>query len=137
MKKHSNKQFDKIVAKAFKDLPLESPSDDFTFKVMESVKKMPVPELSGYKPLISKPIWIALASLVVASIAIGYKLQLGSISWLDNLNIGRENTVNGFEWNIPSLEWSNPLVYATLIMGLLIVIQLRMLKPMIDNNNLA
>ena len=137
MKKHSNKQFDKLTKRALKDLPLERPSDGFTVNVMSRIETMPIPQASTYKPLIPKSVWIIMVAVVAAAIAIAYRFKLGSISWFDNMDVFNRSEEFGLGLELPSLEWSNPLLYATLIFGLLMLVQLKMLKPLFESRNLA
>ncbi|MBT8258578.1 MAG: hypothetical protein KJO49_08910 [Bacteroidia bacterium] len=136
MKKHSNKQLDKLARKALKDLPLETPSSDFTHDVMKQIEQLPLPVVSAYKPLISGPVWMVLGAILVGSIFLAYQFKLGSGGWFSNLDIWKSNAEE-LSLTIPSMEWSNPLLYATLILGLLIFVQIRLLKPLLVNRSLA
>lgn len=59
MEANENKDLEKFVDKMMSDLTLESPSVDFTSKVMAQVAATKASDVTLYKPLIPKSIFIA------------------------------------------------------------------------------
>jgi hypothetical protein len=75
MKENENKNMEQYVHKAIKETPLESPSYDFTAKVMATVVAVDKSKATVYKPLISKTGWVLIFGGIIA--AIGYFILNG------------------------------------------------------------
>lgn len=67
MDKETDRKLDDFTKKLFSDLPQEVPSFDFTTRVMSEVEVLSKTNQFGYKPLISKKLWI-LSALSIAGI---------------------------------------------------------------------
>jgi hypothetical protein len=69
MKMDEDKYLEKLVDYIMKDQTLETPSIDFTSKVMAQMTATKTNEVKVYKPLISKPILIGFIGFIIALIA--------------------------------------------------------------------
>lgn len=126
-----------MTEKWLKDLPLESPSEGFTDKLMEKISMMPVPVRSSYRPLIPKIGWMLLVLVVGASIIAAYYFNLQPLGIFEEVNIWNGIFETGKISFIPKMDWSNPWVYATVAFGILMFVQFRLLKPILENRILA
>ncbi|WP_306352518.1 hypothetical protein [Flavobacterium sp. '19STA2R22 D10 B1'] len=68
MKENEDKQLEKLVDQIMKSTTLESPSFDFTSKVMSQALALKTNNATVYKPLISKPILIGILGSFIALI---------------------------------------------------------------------
>src|SRR5580693_8506690 len=75
MKANEYKNMGQYVRVVIKKMPLESPSHDFTAKVMANVLAIEKSKASVYKPLISKTGWILIFGGIIT--AIGYFILNG------------------------------------------------------------
>lgn len=125
MEKQFNKQ-DSLVKEWMNELPMESPSPDFTSRVMERITAKAT--VTQYQPLISKRVWILIGILFV-----------GALLWLyfnpSSEMIPAEATsfLEGFEWNNPLTEIRLPktVVYAIGFMALFLL-EIPFLKRIMD-----
>lgn len=58
--KESDKNIEQLIEKMMAEDKLQSPSFDFTSKIMAEVHVLEEKKLKAYKPLISKPVWISI-----------------------------------------------------------------------------
>ena len=67
--KESDKNIEQLIEKMMAEEKLQSPSIDFTSKIMAKVELLEEKKIKVYKPLISKSVWIfiglAVAALVI------------------------------------------------------------------------
>ncbi|MFC4721094.1 hypothetical protein ACFO5O_02090 [Geojedonia litorea] len=127
MKKNTNKDIESFVDKMMKEAPLESPSVDFTSKVMHQVLVSSTSNVTAYKPLISKPIWILLLTLTIGWI--GYVMFVGDtidVSWFDNMNF------NQFSSLFSGVKISQTTMYTLLMFAVMLGIQTPILKRYLD-----
>lgn len=127
MKKNTNKDIESFVDKMMKEAPLESPSVDFTSKVMHQVLVTSTSNVTVYKPLISKHVWIVLLTLTIGWI--GYVMFVGDtigVSWLDKMNF---NKVSGI---FSGLKISQTTMYILLMFAVMLGIQTPILKRYLD-----
>ncbi len=66
MEENKNKQLDAFLKKQIQDIPLESPSKDFTSNIMDVLQEKESVVTTIYKPLISKKVWIFVAAAIAA-----------------------------------------------------------------------
>jgi hypothetical protein len=129
MKVSEYKNIEKLIDNLMKDNVLESPSFDFTSKVMLQVMATKTCEATTYKPLISKQAFIAIFGSL--TIIIAYVL----------LN-GNSQSPNGFiHLNYDSLPNFNPLetfrfseitTYSVVLTTIMLFIQIPLLKNYFD-----
>lgn len=123
MKEYTNKPIEKLVDKVMKSSTLETPSFDFTAKVMSHVIADSKSGVTVYKPLISKSAWVVL--LVVATVLIVisvYTNDTSSLGWFDKLDLSKvPNLFSG-------LKLSQTTMYALLMFAVMLCIQVPLLK---------
>ncbi len=137
MKRHSNKSLDKFTQKWLGELPLDNPPTDFTQRIMDRVSGLPLPAKQAYSPLISNTAWMVLSTLLIVSIIAAYVFDLQPLGIFEEVNIWNSALGFGEISLLPNMDWSNPLVYASVVFGLLALLQFRLLRPVIESKNLA
>ncbi|GAA3762172.1 hypothetical protein [Flavobacterium ginsengiterrae] len=125
--KESDKNIEQLIDKMMAEEKLQSPSFDFTSKIMSEVLVLEEKKLKTYKPLISKSTWIfiglALLGLIIyASLFSGtsQNLEIGKV-YTDKIS----NTFSG-------IHLSKNIVYAILIVPFMILVQVGILKNYFD-----
>ena len=112
-----------------KDSTLESPSFDFTSKVMSQVLATKTSEATTYKPLISKQVFIALfgslAVLVVYILFNGSSHSPNGFIHLDYNLLRNHIPVNTF-------SFSKITVYSVVLTTIMLFIQIPLLKNYFD-----
>ena len=68
MKENEDKNIEQYVHTVIKETPLESPSHDFTSKVMANVLAIGKSKATVYKPLISKKGWLLIFGGIIATV---------------------------------------------------------------------
>ena len=133
MKDNLDKHIEKLVDKAMKHSVLESPSADYTNVVMERVNALGKISVTTYRPLFSKPMWIALFAIAVVMVSyIVFGAGVSESSWFDTIDLSvitetkLSNALSGF-------EVSKTVVYAIVFFGLMLFIQVPILKKYFDN----
>lgn len=125
--KESDKNIENLIDKMMAENNLDSPSLDFTSKIMSQVLVAEKSKIKAYKPLISKSTWIfigaALAALVV------YVLLF---SGTDNqLEIGK-SYADKISTVFSGIHLSKNILYAILIVPFMILVQIGLLKNYFD-----
>jgi len=127
MKANEDKQLEKLVDHMMKDSILDSPSNDFTFKVMSQVLATKTNDITEYKPLISKKAMIVIFSVVLALIC--YSLFLD--------NTASQYRIPHFDF-IPfnnltkSFQFSKVTTYSVVLTAIMLFIQIPFLKNYFD-----
>ena len=128
MKENADKYLDNLAKKVIKDTHLESPSFNFTASVMSQVTELGNNSITKYKPLISKKGWLVISIVFLALMAyMLFGIQEGSTSWFDALDWSflTNNKVTGL---LSGFSVSDILVYATVLFGLMLWVQVLFLK---------
>ena len=137
MKANDDKNLEEFIEKLMKDQTPESPSFDFTSKVMAQVlAQVLAPQTSSittYKPLISKPVFIATISTVIALViyCIGYGNPSSNYS-LPHFNIQVNPLLNLEE----KVHFSNITTYTVVVTAVMLFIQISILKNHFDRRHL-
>lgn len=133
MNANTDKHIEKLVDKMMKETSLETPSLDFTDKVMNQVLALSSSKATVYKPLISKKGWvlISLGFIAITSyIIFGFKTEpsdfMGSIDFSLLSNNKITHTLSSLK--VPSLSIPKTYGYALMLLGLMICIQIPFLK---------
>ncbi|UPZ16878.1 hypothetical protein [Flavobacterium humidisoli] len=128
--RESDKNIEQLIDKMMAEEKLQSPSIDFTSKIMANVQILEEKKLKAYKPLISKPIWISIG-LAIAALVI--YVSLFSVSETDfkidevgKLYSDRMSTA------FSGIHFSKNILYAILIVPIMILIQVGILKNYFD-----
>ena len=132
MNNDTEKLLDKLVDDMMKEVSLESPSKDFEFHIMSSIKNLSSQEIIIYKPLISKKAWVLLA---VGFIAFMVYLIFG-VTWKDSESIITINYDvlfnNSLTQSLGNLKFSNIFAYAILSLAFMVLVQVTLLKNYFD-----
>ena len=136
MKEQEAKDLDRLVAKAMQKSSLETPSFQFTHKVMAAVTAEPQTATIRYTPLIPKYIWIAIATVVVG--ITGYlwfliqpaplNLPTLSFDFMENNLVTKELT---------AFTFSKITSYSVLLLALMLCVQIPILKRYFDRHRIV
>ncbi|PIA82246.1 hypothetical protein BFR04_10790 [Gaetbulibacter sp. 4G1] len=127
MKENEDKYLDDFTKKIIKKASLESPSIHFTSEIMSQVKALNKSKVIAYKPLISKQTWVLIAlSFIGLCIYLIFGTETHQSSWLGSLDFSKfTNVLSGF-------TISKTLMYAIAFFGLMLCIQIPVLKNHFD-----
>lgn len=114
---------DHFVDKVMKSSTLESPSLDFTVKVMSQITGTSKSTVTVYKPLISKTTWVILLLLTAGIVGFSvYSKDDTTLGWFDKLDFSRiSNLFSG-------VKISQSVMYSLLMLGVMLFIQVPLLK---------
>lgn len=125
--KENDKNIENLIDKMMTEDTLESPSIDFTSKIMSQVLIAEKSKINVYKPLISISTWIfigiALALLVIYNVYF--------VGTENNLEIGKSYT-DKISAIVSGIHISKTILYAVLIVPFMILIQVGVLKNYFD-----
>ncbi|NNK86901.1 MAG: hypothetical protein HKO90_01335 [Flavobacteriaceae bacterium] len=123
MKTGSDHQLDKFSKRIFKESGLESPESDFTQRLMSQIESSANRSLFIYKPLISLKAWVFIVIAALSALSIALMVSWEPVAWLSALNKPYE-----FAWSLsdllPEVELSKPMLYAAVLFGLLLFVQI-------------
>nr|WP_294930397.1 hypothetical protein [uncultured Flavobacterium sp.] len=123
----SDKNIENLIDKMMSENTLESPSIDFTSKIMSQVLVAEKSKIKAYKPLISKSTWIFISICLIALTV--YSVYSGStISNLKIVNLYSDKVSTLFS----GIQLSKNILYAILIVPFMILIQIGLLKNYFD-----
>ena len=132
MNEKVDKQIEKLVERSMKTQSLESPSPNFTSMVMDEVLALNKSKVTVYKPLISKPMWFAIFVVVLLIVSyIIFGMNTTETSWFKFINLSGltdnrlSNTLSGF-------KVSKTVMYAVVLFGIMLFIQVPILKNYFD-----
>ncbi|WP_296143505.1 hypothetical protein [uncultured Flavobacterium sp.] len=123
--KEEDKNIEKFIGKVMAETSLETPSFDFTSKIMAQVSVAKQPKAIEYKPLISKPIWYSIFGILTAMIAYSFF----SDSKESQFDIDLSAAISSL---IPTVHFSDATTYSVLIVTLMVMIQIPLLKNYFD-----
>jgi uncharacterized membrane protein (DUF485 family) len=132
MEKQNNKFLDDLSRKIIKESDVESPSFNFTNSVMKEIKALNEGRTTVYKPLISKTSWffISLSVLALVLYVLFFGTETEATRWMQSLDF---SILSNFNTDIlPSFSYSKTFSYAILFFGLMICIQIPLLKSQFD-----
>ncbi|WP_300568278.1 hypothetical protein [Flavobacterium sp.] len=124
MKANEDKHIEKLVDHMMKDTHLETPSFDFTSKVMVQVLTTKTSNVTIYKPLISKKAMITVGSVLLALIVYSFFYD----------------SVHSSKWTIPHIDFipfnnttmpfqfSKATTYSVVLTTIMLFIQIPLLK---------
>lgn len=124
--KESDKNIEKFIDKIMAESTLESPSIDFTSKVMSQILVAEKSKIQKYKPLISMPIWVVILGSLISLILY---TAFGNESY--NSEIGHSYVVN-ISNIFSEFHFSKNTIYAVLIVPLMVLVQIPLLKNYYD-----
>jgi hypothetical protein len=126
MKMDEDKYLEKLVDHIMKDQTLDSPSVDFTSKLMTQITVAKINEVKIYKPLISKPVLVGIMGSIIALIAysvLNEKPQTSS-QWLAYVDLSflYDN------YFLKSIRFSKITTYSVVLATAMFFIQMSLLR---------
>jgi hypothetical protein len=125
--KESDKNIENLIDKMMAENTLESPSIDFTSRIMSQVLVAEKSKIKTYKPLISKSAWIFIGICLIA---------------LSVYSVFTKNDVSNFELTklysdkasalFSGIHFSKNILYSILIVPFMILVQIGVLKNYFD-----
>ena len=133
MNEKVDKQIEKLVERSMKTQSLESPSSNFSAMVMKQIHAIEKSKVTAYRPLISKPVWVAILVgllLVVSYIIFGQNTtESGWLSYID-LSIITDNNLSNA---LSGFKVSKTVLYSVVLFGIMLFIQVPILKRYFDS----
>jgi hypothetical protein len=128
--REKDNEIEKLIGKMMAEEKLQSPSIDFTSRIMAEVLILEEKKHKAYKPLISKWVWI---SIGIALALLVIYVSLFSISE-NNFKIGviekiYSDQITGI---FSGIHFSKNILYAILIVPFMILVQVGVLKNYFD-----
>lgn len=123
--KENDKNVAEFVEKLMKETPLETPSFDFTSKIMAHIAVSEQVKMKQYKPLISKPVWFGIFGILFA--IVGYSI-FGNVE-KTKIEMDFISKISGL---IPNVQFSEVTTYSVLIVTLMVLVQIPLLKNYFD-----
>lgn len=128
---HDDDKFEVIFDRLMREEPLESPSFDFTDKVMDKVYALESESSIVYQPPISKRAWFIIGTCFAAFFA--YVLINGSAEgnqWFDNFDV---SNIKWLVFEDFEFQFSKILSHALISLALMVGIQVTVLKSYFNN----
>ena len=132
MKESADKHLDDLSRKVMGKSTIERTSFDFTQTVMSEIEALSRSRVTTYVPLISKRVWSIILIGFIAIFGFSFfESPSGNVSWLNGLNLDR---FSGFELSslTPHINASQTVIYAVLLFGVMLCIQIPILKRYFD-----
>jgi hypothetical protein len=132
MKENEDKNIEQYVHAAIKETLLESPSRDFTAKVMAGVLTLDKSKATVYKPLISKTGWVLIFGGIIATwvyFIINGHAQVVDQSW--SFGTGVNNFIKTFS-DSHLFQFSRTTINVIILSTILMIIQITLLKNYLD-----
>ena len=128
MEKHLNKKLEETTEKMMKDLQVEKPSSNFTSFLMQEIQNLDTKEATQYQPLISKPVWIVLSLILIATtIFIAFNSNTSNMEWLQSFNFN-DLFENKLTHGLSAIALPKTFAYAIGLFGLMLCLQIPLLK---------
>ena len=127
MKEQEAKELENLVAKAMQKATLETPSFQFTDKVMAAVNSTQQSATVSYRPLIPKYMWVAIATAIVGiTVYLWFLIQPTPLN-LPELSFDFIKN-NSFSKEFTAFTPSKITSYAVLLLALMLCVQIPVLK---------
>lgn len=127
MNEKGNKKLEHLVDKMMKETAFETPSIDFTSNIMSKVKVMAESEVTTYKSLIAKPVWVGLFALLIGVVVYSSFNVTTEPSWLLNVDFSVLDKF-GISNKLSNLVLSKTILYATVLFATMFAVQIALLK---------
>lgn len=133
MQDKTDKYLDDLTKKVIKIGSIESPSFNFTDTVMSQVEALNKNQSIVYKPLISKKTWtlILVGFLSILVYILFFGTQTESSGWLSKIDFSTLSN-NRVSNSLSSFKLSKTFMYAIVLFGIMICIQIPFLKNHFD-----
>jgi len=120
------KRIEALIDKLMANETLEQPALDFTDNVMSQVEAISISSTTDYKPLIPKSVWLLIGISFIALFGYIYlKEPVTSSGWLNRFNL---SNISIIPLEKVSFNFSNTLMYAVVLLGIMVSIQVPLLK---------
>jgi len=123
----NDKNIENLIDKMMAESTLDSPSIDFTSKIMSQILVAEKSKIKAYKPLISKSTWIFI-SLCLIALTVYCVYSGNNISNFEIVNLYSDKAATLFS----GIHFSKNILYAILIVPFMILIQIGVLKNYFD-----
>ncbi|MDG5492078.1 hypothetical protein [Psychroserpens sp. SPM9] len=132
MKENADKHLDKLSRKVIGKSAIESPSFDFTQVVMHQVQALQSPKATTYVPLISKRVWLVIALMFVGVMSyLIFGSSAANNKWVTALGLEHLPDVD-LSYFLAQVEFSQTLIYAIMLFGIMLCVQIPILKRYFD-----
>lgn len=125
--KENDKEIENLIEKMMSENTLESPSFDFTSKIMSQVLVAEKSKIKAYKPLISKSTWIFIGISLAALTA--YAIYFNND--ISNFEIAKTYSDKASAL-FSGIHFSTNVLYALLVVPFMVLIQIGVLKNYFD-----
>ncbi|WP_242135519.1 hypothetical protein [Aestuariivivens marinum] len=128
MKENANNHLDDLTKKIIKDTAIERPSFNFTNTVMANVNAIAENKATVYRPLISKTVWFFVIGLflVVFLYVLFFANQTEGLGWFNKIDFSLPSNY------LPDFKFSKTVTYSIVLFGLMLSIQIPILKHHLD-----
>ena len=127
MKENENKELERLADWAMQNAPLETPSFDFTARVMAQATEMPKKAVPAYTPLLPRYFW-AVLGIAVAGL-LGYAYFAGSEAEPASYGMEPEGLYSRtFHDMASSLKFSKTTMYAAVALLLAMLAQIPIIR---------
>ena len=136
MEENNNKQADAFLQKHIQEIPLESPSTDFTKNLMGILTQEETSTVTQYAPLISKKGWVGIGIIVLSSLAVLFfgPFQKEGESILDKVSFDLSFLSKfSFSGSMDDFSMSSAMFFAALLFSVLMMVQVFYLKGYLNN----
>jgi hypothetical protein len=131
MEENKNTQVDAFLKRQIQELPLETPSKNFTSNIMNVLNDEKVYTTIQYKPLISKKIWFVAAAAIIAIFLIPFQKREGGLLEKVSIDLSFADKIS-FSGLLEGLTVSNTAFYGLLFFAIMVFIQVVYLKGQFD-----
>lgn len=129
MQADEDKKIEKLVDRIMKDAVIESPSIDFTSKVMSKALASKTSDVMVYKPLISRSVFIAIfGCIVLLFIYLSMNGEKQENAWFSQIKFGSAYN-SGL---ISFFKVSKVMLYAVVSTTVMLLVQVSFLKNYFD-----
>jgi len=127
MKEDENKELEQLIGKAMKNMPLETPSFDFTSRVMAQAAITPKKAIPAYKPILPKSFWLVSAIIIIGLISYAYfsGTPEENVSYGMNLEQAYNSKISHITNQI---NFSKTTMYATVALLLAMLVQIPLIR---------
>ena len=128
MNKNEDKHIEKLVDHFMRDRVLDTPSFDFTSKVMSQVLATKTSDLTTYKPLISKKALITISGILLTLVICSFFFDTKRASnWIPHIDFIPFSNLT------ESYQFSAVTTYSVVLTAIMLFIQIPLLKNYFDN----
>ena len=131
MNENVDKHIENITDKLLKETPVETPSTDFTANILSKVEAIAKSDVTTYKPLISKPVWMGLAAIVMGVLAYSFFGNTSERQFLTSVDLS-VITNNRLTDALSGFSFSKTILYAAAMFAIMFAIQVTVLKGYFD-----